>query len=137
MAANYSVSYTNNLRTESIHLMSGTHLMTDAPIDNNGKGEKFSPTDLLASALASCILTIWGINLATKGVELKEVKCDVEKIMASNPRRISKIVLNFNFGANSFSKEEFKRLHHLANSCPVANSLSKEIVIESNLKSFY
>ena len=137
MAANYKVKYTQNLRTESIHLNSGTQLITDAPIDNNGKGEKFSPTDLVASALASCILTIWGINLSTRDKELKEVTCDVEKVMASNPRRIATIILNFDFGLNEFSKEEFKRLHHLADSCPVANSLSKDISIETNLKSFY
>ena len=85
------VTYEGDLRTKSIHLASKDSFITDAPIDNNGKGEAFSPTDTVASALASCILTIMGIKAKDLDIDLKGTKAQVTKIMASEPRRINEI----------------------------------------------
>ena len=88
------IEYQGNLRTESIHLSSGHRIITDAPIDNYGKGKAFSPTDLVVSALGSCILTIVGIVATRNKVEIDGSKCEVLKEMTANPRRITKIVIN-------------------------------------------
>lgn len=112
-------------------------LETDAPIDNNGKGERFSPTDLVAAALVTCILTVVGIHFKNKGKMLKPIDCGAQKIMVANPRRIQEIKLEFDFGDNEFSPEEFKLIDHLVLNCPVSDSLSKDIVISSNVSSFY
>jgi len=120
------VVYKGNLRTESTHLKSGDSFITDAPLDNNGKGEAFSPTDTVATGLASCMLTVMGIKAASMDVDMKGTTADVTKIMASNPRRISKIevVINFPFNAD---KKTRKILEHTANTCPVHYSLHPDI----------
>jgi uncharacterized OsmC-like protein len=120
-----------------VHLKSGSIIETDAPTDNNGKGERFSPTDLVATALCSCMLTVIGIHFEKKGIHIKDIHFEVQKVMASNPRRIDEILINFDFGANQFSEKEFQIIHKVADSCPVANSLSKDIKITTNLGSFY
>ncbi|NQY05764.1 MAG: OsmC family protein, partial [Flavobacteriaceae bacterium] len=94
--ATSSVTYQGHLRTSCIHLKSGNEIITDAPTDNNGKGEAFSPTDTIATGLASCMLTIMGIKANTMDVDLTGAKAEVTKTMASEPRRISKIEVNFN-----------------------------------------
>lgn len=137
MQKNIEIRYTGNLRTNCEHLKSGSFIETDAPTDNNGKGERFSPTDLVATALCSCMLTVIGIHFEKKGIQLKEIHCDVQKIMASNPRRIDEIVIHFDFGSNQFSEKEYKVIHKVADTCPVANSLSSDIKITTNLGSFY
>lgn len=120
------VVYQGNLRTESTHLKSGNSFITDAPTDNNGKGEAFSPTDTVATGLASCMLTVMGIKARSMDVDMAGTTAMVTKTMASNPRRISKIevVIDFSFEADDKTK---KILEHTANTCPVHYSLHPEI----------
>ena len=92
-----TVKYLGELRTEAIHLSSSQKLITDAPVDNQGKGEAFSPTDTVATGLASCILTILGIKSNTLDVDLKDTRAEVVKVMASNPRRITEIKIDISF----------------------------------------
>lgn len=120
------VTYLGNLRTESEHIKSNNTFITDAPTDNNGKGEAFSPTDTVATGLASCMLTVMGIKVRDMNVDMSGTTAEVTKTMASNPRRISKIevVLNFPFEADAKTK---KILEHTANTCPVHYSLHPDI----------
>ncbi|MDY2587211.1 OsmC family protein [Winogradskyella aquimaris] len=120
------VTYLGNLRAESEHLRSGNTFITDAPIDNNGKGEAFSPTDTVATGLASCMLTVMGVKANEHNLDMSGATANVTKIMASNPRRISKIevVLNFPFKADEKIK---KILEHTARTCPVHYSLHPDI----------
>lgn len=120
------VTYLGNLRAESVHIKSGNSYITDAPTDNNGKGEAFSPTDTVATGLASCMLTVMGIKARDMNVDMSGTTAEVTKTMASNPRRISKIevVLNFPFEADSKAK---KILEHTAKTCPVHYSLHPDI----------
>jgi uncharacterized OsmC-like protein len=120
------VTYLDNLRAESVHIKSGNSYITDAPTDNNGKGEAFSPTDTVATGLASCMLTVMGIKAREMNVDMSGTTAEVTKTMASNPRRISKIevVLNFPFEADNKTK---KVLEHIANTCPVNQSLHPDI----------
>jgi len=127
MSAAIKSSYQGNLRTNSIHLKSQNQLITDAPTDNNGRGEAFSPTDLLATSLATCAMTIMGIAAQKHNLAIENLACDVTKIMAANPRRVSEIIVEFNFPKNDFSNEKQQILIDAANSCPVAHSLSESL----------
>lgn len=127
MSATIKSSYLGNLRTNSIHLKSQNQLITDAPTDNNGRGEAFSPTDLLAASLATCAITIMGIAAQKHNLAIENLTCDVAKIMAANPRRVSEIIVEFNFPKNDFSNEQQQILIDAANSCPVAHSLSESL----------
>lgn len=127
MSAIIKSSYLGNLRTNSIHLKSQNQLITDAPTDNNGRGEAFSPTDLLATSLATCAITIMGIAAQKHNLAIENLTCDVTKIMAANPRRVSEIIVEFNFPKNDFSAAEKQILIDAANSCPVAHSLSESL----------
>ncbi|SDS71094.1 Uncharacterized OsmC-related protein [Formosa sp. Hel1_31_208] len=120
------VTYLGDLRTESIHIKSHNSFITDAPIDNNGKGEAFSPTDTVATGLASCMITVMGIKARDLGVDMTGTIAQITKTMASNPRRISKIevVMEFPFEAD---KKTRKILEHTANTCPVHYSLHPDI----------
>ena len=120
------VTYLGNLRAESTHLKSGNSFLTDAPTDNNGKGEAFSPTDTVATGLASCMITVMGIKARDMGIDMSGTTAEVTKIMASNPRRISKIevVLNFSFEADDKTRKIFE---HIAFTCPVYFSLHTDI----------
>lgn len=120
------VTYIGNLRTENKHLKSGDTYITDAPTDNNGKGEAFSPTDTVATGLANCMLTVMGIKAQDLNIEMSGTTAEVTKIMASDPRRISKIeiVLNLPFKADAKQKNI---LEHTAKTCPVLYSLHPEI----------
>lgn len=121
-------TYKGNLRTEIVHELSGTKLITDAPLDNHGKGESFSPTDLFASALGSCMLTIIGITAQTHGFSIDGTTITTEKVMAANPRRVAEIIIDFKFPEGAvYSEKEKKLIEAAANSCPVGNSLSPEI----------
>ena len=121
------VTYQSNLRTSCQHLKSGTTFITDAPTDNNGKGEAFSPTDTIATGLASCMLTVMGIKAATlEGAFIDGATALVIKTMASNPRRISKIEVVFNFPKKLEAKTQ-KILENTANTCPVHYSLHPDI----------
>ena len=118
------VIYTGNLRTAATHLRSGSIIETDAPVDNKGKGERFSPTDLVATALATCILTTLGLAEDTHHLNIDGAECEVEKIMASNPRRISEIVINLSFPMSQpFTEKEKIKIEHIAVTCPVHQSL--------------
>ena len=120
------VVYKGDLRTEAFHLQSGETIITDAPVDNEGKGEAFSPTDLLATALASCMLTIMGIVAKRDGIDMEGATAEVEKIMASNPRRIGEIRLKINFVHPITDKDQAK-LERAAHTCPVSGSLHTEL----------
>jgi putative redox protein len=124
--ATIQAKYIGGLRTEATHLQSGTKLITDAPTDNKGKGEAFSPTDLLAESLASCILTTMGIAADTHGINIDNTKCEVTKIMAPNPRRVAEVVVDLKFPGD-YSDKEKKILEHSALTCPVAISLHPDI----------
>jgi len=120
------VTYNGELRTSCVHLRSGDSFITDAPVDNNGLGQAFSPTDTVATGLASCILTVMGIKSAHLECDLTNASAEVTKHMASNPRRISKIELQLQLPANASEKDR-KILEHTANTCPVHYSLHPDI----------
>ncbi|GAB4107598.1 OsmC family protein [Echinicola sediminis] len=120
-------SYIGNLRTRSEHVQSGNQIISDAPVDNNGKGEAFSPTDLVASALGSCMVTIMGIVADRDGLQLEGLTWEVTKVMDSNPRRIKEIMVDFTW-EKPFEDEKLRqKLKNAALTCPVALSLSKDI----------
>jgi len=121
------ISYKGNLRTECKHVSSGEIILTDAPVDNKGKGEYFSPTDLLATSLATCILTIIGISADAYGFDIDNTKATVKKVMGTNPRRIAEINIEINFPNNNYSDKEKEIIKHAADNCPVAKSLHPEI----------
>ena len=120
------VNYLGELRTESVHLKSKKVILTDAPTDNQGKGKAFSPTDLVATALASCMLTIMGIVGKRDGIDIKGTIAEVEKIMSHNPRRIGEIKVSFFFN-KPLNKIERKKLERAARTCPVSGSLHKDL----------
>lgn len=120
--------YQGNLRTKATHIASGNTLITDAPVDNNGKGEAFSPTDLVCAALGSCMMTIMGIVAEREKIELRDTKFEIIKTMASNPRKIAKIEIVFDMKANiSLSTEQQEKLKRAALTCPVALSLHPDV----------
>ena len=122
--------YIGELRTESTHLKSSNVIITDAPTDNNGKGNAFSPTDLVASALCSCMTTVMGICANKNQFDLPNSTAHITKIMSSHPRRISKIIVEINFDSNNLSEQNIEKLIAVAKGCPVAQSLSSDLVQE-------
>ena len=121
------VFYQNNLRTKAIHIASGNEIITDAPIDNNGKGAAFSPTDLVATALASCMLTIMGIIAQNHEIDIAGAKAIIQKFMGSNPRRIKEIAIEIHLNRMITSKNR-KLLEKAALVCPVSNSLGQDVI---------
>ncbi|XXQ67286.1 OsmC family protein [Neisseriaceae bacterium B1] len=124
-----TVRYTGSLHNELTHLQSGNVISTDAPVDNHGKGEAFSPTDLLATSLAACALTIMGMKAESMEVDLNGARVDVEKEMAANPRRVARVRLDFYLPAHLDEKTRML-LEAAAHTCPVAQSLSADLVQE-------
>jgi len=124
--------YKGELRTECVHVQSHTTLQTDAPKDNHGRGESFSPTDLVATAAASCAITVLALQAQRDGVQLKGTEIDVTKIMSKQPpRRIEKIILDMKFRSDKDLGEETKRSYEdIARNCPVLLSLSADLVKE-------
>ena len=120
------IIYKNNLRTEAQHIASGQKIITDAPLDNNGKGEAFSPTDLVATALASCMITIMAIAAEKNGINLLETSASVKKIMGTNPRTISDIVVEITMSKDLALKDR-NRLEKAALACPVHKSLHPDM----------
>ena len=120
------IIYTGDLRTLATHVSSESTIITDAPLDNNGKGEKFSPTDLFATALGSCMLTIMGITAQTYGINIDNTDVTVEKIMGANPRRVSSIKIIINI-YNDISEKHRKLLIKAAHHCPVSKSINPDI----------
>lgn len=118
--------YQGNLRTQATHLQSNTTIFTDAPTDNHGLGEAFSPTDLVATALGSCMLTIMGIAAKTHGFDIDNTHVDITKVMGTAPRRIVEIVVTLNF-PNDYSDKHKRIIEACAKECPVANSLHPDL----------
>jgi uncharacterized OsmC-like protein len=129
-----SVVYEGGFRTTCTHLRSSSIIETDAPFDNNGKGERFSPTDLLATSLATCMITVMAIKAETMSIDLKDVKIEVEKIMKADPRRIGGINLIFHFPEDlaNLPQKERQVLKHTGDTCPVLKSLHPDIDIKVN-----
>lgn len=125
--ATSEVIYLGNLRTKAKHLQSGTEIITDAPVDNHGKGEFFSPTDLAATSFASCILTIMGIGAESYGYSIDNTKVEVTKIMGTSPRRIAEIKAIFYFPDIQYTPKQKKVLKRIVETCPVNLSLHPEI----------
>jgi uncharacterized OsmC-like protein len=120
------VTYLGNLRTSSLHLASGSEILSDAPVDNNGRGEAFSPTDTVANALASCMLTVMGIKARDMEVSLEGSVAEVTKTMQASPRKISGIKVVFNMSSNADEKAR-TILERTALTCPVHLSLHPDI----------
>ena len=120
------VVYSGNLRTESQHLQSGETITTDAPIDNEGTGQAFSPTDLAATSLANCMMTVMGSVANRHNIDIEGTRADVEKFMGVKPRRIVEIKIDFHF-PNSYDTATKKLLEQAALNCPVAKSFSESI----------
>jgi putative redox protein len=122
-----ATKYIGDLRTEMIHLRSGSIITTDAPVDNKGKGEYFSPTDLVASALGSCIFTIMGIAAREHGFSIDGSSCRITKIMTEKPRKIGEIRIDFDFTGNEYTDKQKKILEYCVKSCPIALSLNESV----------
>jgi len=120
------VTYLGDLRTSSTHIASGSTILSDAPVDNNGKGEAFSPTDTVANALASCMLTIMGIKARDMGITLEGSIAEVTKIMQAAPRKISGITVSFSMKSDADEKSR-TILERTAFTCPVYLSLNPDI----------
>ncbi len=126
MQETIQTTYLGQLRTEAIHVQSGNKLITDAPVDNHGKGETFSPTDLLATSLASCILTIMGIKAQTNGFSIDGAKAKTWKIMSENPRRVAEVKIEFDFTMCTLADKDKRILEKLVKVSPVPLSLHDE-----------
>ncbi|MFW6203245.1 MAG: OsmC family protein [Marinilabilia sp.] len=127
MSVTVKSRYAGNLRVENVHMQSGTRIITDAPVDNRGKGESFSPTDLLATSLGSCIMTIMGIKAADHDIDITGTEVEITKMMAENPRRVDEVIVEFYFPDRDYSDEEKQFLESLAGTSPVPLSLSAEL----------
>lgn len=120
-------TYKGNLRTSAEHLASGSTIITDAPLDNNGRGEAFSPTDLVCAALGSCMMTIMGILANRNNITIEGMEIEITKIMAPDPRRIVEVILTFKMPAHNYTDKEKAMLENAARTCPVALSLHPDI----------
>ncbi|HEV7622051.1 MAG TPA: OsmC family protein [Flavisolibacter sp.] len=129
-----TVVYEGDLRTRCTHVRSGSSFDTDAPVDNNGKGERFSPTDLMATSLGTCMLTVMGIKARTMGFDLNGVKVEIEKIMKENPRRIGGINLTFSIPDHLKDLDDKTKqiLRNTGNNCPVQKSIHPDIEVIVN-----
>ncbi|RYY84608.1 MAG: OsmC family peroxiredoxin [Chitinophagaceae bacterium] len=127
-----TVRYEAALRTTCTHLQSGSSFDTDAPVDNNGRGERFSPTDLMATSLATCMATVMGIKARSMGFDLDGLSVDVQKIMKADPRRVGGIDLIFHIPDSLKELDNKSRdiLKHTADTCPVARSLHPDIEVK-------
>jgi len=132
--ATVKTTYLGNLRTEAEHLQSGEKIIADAPVDDHGKGEAFSPTDLMAASYASCALTIIGIAAQTHGFDVKGAEVETAKVMSESPRRIAELVVHFTFPHNNYSEKERKIIEGAIAACPVANTLPPETKISRTIR---
>ncbi|MCK9422426.1 MAG: OsmC family protein [Bacteroidales bacterium] len=119
--------YIGQVRTESTHLKSGTKLMTDAPVDNHGRGEFFSPTDLVATAFGTCMITILGIAAQSQEFDIDGTRILITKIMADNPRRIAEIVVELTFPHDHYTEQQRRLIEFTTRNCPVALSLHPDL----------
>lgn len=128
-----TILYEGNLRCNALHLQSKSAIETDAPTDNRGKGERFSPTDLVCTALATCMVTTMAMKATDMGLELKDTTIDVKKHMTADPRRISKIDIAVNFPKDLSLEEKDKIiLQRVGDNCPVIKSLHPDIELNIN-----
>lgn len=128
------VIYQGDLRTEMQHIRSGNKVVTDAPVDNKGKGEAFSPTDLVSTGLASCMITIMGISAREHGFNIDGAKATVKKVMYSQPRRIGEVHIDIDFPKEAeYTTKQKRLLRHCADTCPVSQSLHPELKQVVNL----
>jgi len=126
--ATIETTYIGELRTEATHVFSGNRIITDAPLDNQGKAEAFSPTDLLSASLGSCMFTIMGIAAREHDIQIDGATCSITKIMAADPRRVSEIQIVFNFPDIRYTDKQKLILERAAIHCPVAKSLHPDLV---------
>jgi uncharacterized OsmC-like protein len=126
------VLYLGDLRTECTHIQSGTKIITDAPLDNQGKGEAFSPTDLLATSLASCMMTIIGIYCKNHEINFDSCTAEIEKIMGVNPRKVEKIIVHMDFTGNNWDSSTLEKVIIAGKTCPVAKTIEDSVQIEFN-----
>jgi len=127
-----SVVYNGALRTTCTHLKSGSHFETDAPVDNNGKGERFSPTDLMATSLGTCMITVMGIKARSLGFDLDNLSVEILKSMKPDPRRVSGIDLFFHIPDSLRSIDDKTRelLKYTGDNCPVMKSIHPDIEVK-------
>jgi uncharacterized OsmC-like protein len=119
--------YLGDLRTEIVHLRSGSVITTDAPVDNKGKGENFSPTDLVAAALGSCIFTIMGIAAREHSFSIDGSTCTITKLMTESPRKIGEVRIEFDFTGKEYSDKQKKILDYCVKTCPLSLSLNESV----------
>jgi uncharacterized OsmC-like protein len=124
------VNYNGELRCSAIHLKSGNTIISDAPIDNKGKGEAFSPTDLLCTSLGMCMMTIMGITANEKDIPFEDARVEVTKIMGTEPRRVSEIHLMFHVNGQDWTEREWSIMKNAADTCPVAKSIHPDILLK-------
>ena len=127
MSVTSTLEYLGDLQLRATHVRSGQSFVTDAPVDNNGKGSAFSPTDLLASSLGLCMITIMGIAAQNSGFSIDGTKANVTKIMASDPRRVGEIIVELDFPPNNYTEREKQIIRQCAKICPVSQSLSADL----------
>jgi hypothetical protein len=125
-----TVTYESDLRTTCLHLQSGSAIETDAPTDNKGKGERFSPTDLIATGLGACMITTMGIKAQSMNIALDGGKVEVTKIMVADPRRIGKIIAHVTMPALNLDEKTIEILERVARTCPVERSLHPDVELD-------
>ena len=129
-----TVTYESNLRTTCLHLQSGSVFETDAPTDNKGKGERFSPTDLIATGLGACLITTMGIKAGSMNIQLDGAKVEVTKVMVSDPRRIGKIIVHVTLPALNLDEKTMEILERVGRTCPVERSLHPDVELDIQFK---
>ena len=129
-----TVTYESNLRTTCLHLQSGSVFETDAPTDNKGKGERFSPTDLIATGLGACLITTMGIKAESMNIQLDGAKVEVTKVMVSDPRRIGKIIVHATLPALNLDEKTMEILERVGRTCPVERSLHPDVELDIQFK---
>ncbi|MBK9758618.1 MAG: OsmC family protein [Flavobacteriales bacterium] len=127
-----SVTYIGELRSEAVHVRSGTMIATDAPVDNHGKGEAFSPTDLLCVSLCTCILTTMALSAKAKGIPFTSATARVVKHMAAEPRRVARIEVHIELDGSRLESKDRAILERIAHTCPVARSLHPDVLQETS-----
>ena len=129
-----TVTYESNLRTTCLHLQSGSVFETDAPTDNKGKGERFSPTDLIATGLGACLITTMGIKAESMDIALDGAKVEVTKVMVSGPRRIGKIIVHATIPSLNLDDKTKEILERVGRTCPVERSLHPDVELDIQFK---
>lgn len=124
----YTLNYLGDLRVSARHERSGTEIITDAPVDHEGKGESFSPTDLLCTALGTCMLSVLGIYAKHNNINIEGLNASVKKIMTVEPRRVGEIIIELNFPPHNYSEKEKIIFERVVKTCPVILSLKEEVI---------